>query len=96
MAMNALFLNCTLKKSPQISNTHVLIDRAEGILKELESEVTGVTGQNIVSVVSSGENDGDEMLIILTSSDCNWAGNAGPGSVAQKQEGKGTFMLTGK
>lgn len=60
-------MNCTLKKSPQISNTHALIDRAEVILKELESEVTGVTVQNIVSVVSSGENEGDEMLTILTS-----------------------------
>lgn len=35
MAMNTFFLNCTLKKSPQISNTHAFIDRAEFILKEL-------------------------------------------------------------
>ena len=28
MALSALFLNCTLKKSPEVSNTQALIDKS--------------------------------------------------------------------
>jgi multimeric flavodoxin WrbA len=34
MALNALFLNCTLKKSPEISNTSVLIGESRKIFEK--------------------------------------------------------------
>ena len=67
MATNALFLNCTLKKSPRVSNTRALIDRAVIIFKELgvESEVIRVVDHNIAFGVSSDEGNGDEWPFIL-------------------------------
>lgn len=67
MAMKALFLNCTLKKSPQTSNTRALIDKAVEIFKELdvESEVIRVVDHNIAFGVSSDEGEGDEWPPIL-------------------------------
>ena len=55
MAMKALFLNCTLKKSPQVSNTCALIDKAVVIFKglDVESEVIRVVDHNIAFGVSS-------------------------------------------
>ena len=74
MAIKALFLNCTLKKSPQISNTHALIDKAVAIFKELGvgSEVIRVVDYNIAFGVSSDEGNGDEWPFILEKiKDCN-------------------------
>ena len=67
MATKALFLNCTLKKSPQVSNTRALVDRAVIIFKELgvESEVIRVVDHNIAFGVSSDEGNGDEWPFIL-------------------------------
>jgi multimeric flavodoxin WrbA len=67
MAMRALFLNCTLKKSPHVSNTRALVDRAVIIFKELgvESEVIRVVDHNIAFGVSSDEGNGDEWPFIL-------------------------------
>ncbi|WP_410509264.1 flavodoxin family protein [Methanosarcina hadiensis] len=67
MAMKALFLNCTLKKSPQTSNTRALIDKAVDIFKELdvESEVIRVVDHNIAFGISSDEGEGDEWPLIL-------------------------------
>ena len=67
MAMKVLFLNCTLKKSPLISNTRALIDKAEAIFKELgvESEVIRVVDYNVAFGVSSDEGGGDEWPLIL-------------------------------
>ena len=61
MAMKVLFLNCTLKKSPQVSNTRALVDKAAAIFKELgvESEMIRVVDYNVAFGVSSDE--GKEM-----------------------------------
>lgn len=55
--MRILFLNCTLKKSPQVSNTVALVDKAVAIFKEpgVESEVIRVVDHNIAFGVSSNE-----------------------------------------
>jgi multimeric flavodoxin WrbA len=67
MAMKALFLNCTLKKSPQVSNTRALVDKAVVIFNELgiESEGIRVVDHNIAFGVSSNEGKGDEWPLIL-------------------------------
>ncbi|NJX17363.1 flavodoxin family protein, partial [Tamlana crocina] len=36
MKLKALFLNCTLKKSPETSNTEAFIDQAKMMFKELD------------------------------------------------------------
>ena len=67
METKALFLNCTLKKSPQISNTRDLVDKAVAIFKELgvESEVVRVVDHKVAFGVSSDEGEGDEWPLIL-------------------------------
>jgi hypothetical protein len=41
MKLNAIFLNCTLKNSPETSNTEALINKAVSLFKEhdIESKV---------------------------------------------------------
>nr|WP_255335617.1 flavodoxin family protein [Methanosarcina sp. KYL-1] len=65
--MKALFLNCTLKKSPQVSNTRALIDKASYLFKELgvESEVIRVVDYRVAFGISSDEGEGDEWPSIL-------------------------------
>lgn len=65
--MKALFLNCTLKKSPQVSNTRALVNKAVVIFKELgvESEVVRVVDHKVAFGVSSDEGEGDEWPLIL-------------------------------
>ena len=67
MGLKALFLNCTLKSSPGISNTRALIDKAVKLFEELdvESEVVRVVDYNIKFGVSSYEGEGDEWPFIL-------------------------------
>ncbi len=67
MAIKALFLNCTLKKSPHISNTRALIDKAANLFRGLgvESEVIRVVDHKVAFGVSSDEGEGDEWPIIL-------------------------------
>lgn len=67
MAMKVLFLNCTLKKSPRVSNTRALVDKAAAIFNELgvESEVIRVVDYNVAFGVSSDEGGGDEWPLIL-------------------------------
>ena len=62
MEMKALFLNCNLKKSPQVSNTRALVDKVVAIFKELgvESEVVRVVDHKVAFGVSSDEGEGDE------------------------------------
>lgn len=80
MALKALFLNCTLKKSPETSNTRAFIKNAERIFHELdvETEVIRVVDHDVKFGNSSDEGDGDgwpqilkkvkssDMLIIAT------------------------------
>ncbi len=67
MAIKALFLNCTLKKSPRISNTRALIDKAVDLFRDLgvESEVVRVVDYKVAFGVSSDEGEGDEWPLIL-------------------------------
>ena len=65
--MKALFLNCTLKKTPETSNTQAFIDEAIKELKTLdvETEQLRVVDYNVKFGNSSDEGNGDEWPIIL-------------------------------
>jgi multimeric flavodoxin WrbA len=67
MRLKALFLNCTLKRSPEISNTRALIDKAVNLFDELgvESEVLRIVDYDVKFGVSSDEGEGDEWPLIL-------------------------------
>ncbi len=62
MALKAIILNCTLKKSPRKSNTEALIDKAVVEYQKLgvETEVVRVIDYNIPFGINSDEGDGDE------------------------------------
>lgn len=63
----AVFLNCTLKRSPEISNTEALCDRViewfDGM--EVESEKVRVVDHHVPTGVTSDEGDGDEWPVVL-------------------------------
>lgn len=65
--LKALFLNCTLKPSPQVSNTEALIGKVIEWLDRLdvESEVVRVVDYHVPFGVTSDEGEGDEWPIIL-------------------------------
>lgn len=67
MALKALFLNCTLKRSPETSNTEAFIQVAENIFAELavETEVVRVVDHNVKFGNTSDEGPGDEWPTIL-------------------------------
>ncbi|MDD3041985.1 MAG: flavodoxin family protein [Methanosarcinaceae archaeon] len=67
MALKALFLNCTLKKSPDVSNTHALIDKAVVLFKEMgiESDMIRVVDHNVAFGIYSDMGGGDEWPKIL-------------------------------
>lgn len=67
MALKALFLNCTLKKSPEVSNTEALINKAVKLYSELgvESKILRMIDYNIPFGISSDEGEGDEWPEIL-------------------------------
>lgn len=67
MSLNALLLNCTLKKSPEVSHTQALMDRVIEILEGLDvaCESVRVVDHNIPFGVSSDEGEGDEWPAIL-------------------------------
>lgn len=67
MALKALFLNCTLKKSPETSNTAAFIAHAEKVYHDLdvETEVIRVVDHPIKFGVSSDEGKGDAWPKIL-------------------------------
>jgi multimeric flavodoxin WrbA len=67
MTLKALFLNCTLKRSPETSNTQALIDKVIALLAELDvdSETIRVTDYALKFGVSSDEGEGDEWPVIL-------------------------------
>ncbi len=67
MGLKAIFLNCTLKSSPEVSNTRALIDKAVRLFAELdvESEVVRVVDYDVKFGVSSDEGNGDEWPLIL-------------------------------
>ncbi len=65
--MKALFLNCTLKKSPETSNTEAFIKNAERIFHELdvETESIRVVDHNVKFGNTSDEGEGDAWPEIL-------------------------------
>ena len=67
MALKALFLNCTLKKSPETSNTSAFIKQAQKMFEELDvnTEEIRVVDHNVKFGNSSDEGDGDEWPKIL-------------------------------
>ncbi|MGB7786436.1 MAG: NAD(P)H-dependent oxidoreductase [Salinimicrobium sp.] len=67
MALKALFLNCTLKKSPETSNTHAFIENAERIFHELDvtTEEIRVVDHDVKFGNSSDEGNGDAWPQIL-------------------------------
>ncbi len=65
--LHAVFLNCTLKRSPAESNTEALSNKVVEWfdLLDVTSEMIRVTDYNVLSGVSSDEGDGDEWPLIL-------------------------------
>src|SRR5690554_4612514 len=67
MTLKALFLNCSLKKSPTTSNTSAFIKNAEGIFHEfgVQTEEIRVADYEIKLGTSSDEGAGDEWPVLL-------------------------------
>ena len=67
MGLKALTLNCTLKKSPEVSNTQALIDKVHSIFNELgvETETVRVVDYDVPFGVYSDLGEGDEWPTIL-------------------------------
>ena len=65
--LHALFLNCTLKASPAVSNTQALGDRVLGIIEDLgvTTETIRVVDHPVRFGVTSDEGDGDGWPTIL-------------------------------
>lgn len=65
--LKAVFLNCTLKKSPEVSNTEALarkvVEWFDGM--DVESEIVRIVDFNVPFGVSSYEGEGDEWPLIL-------------------------------
>lgn len=67
MELKAIFLNCTLKKSPETSNTEALIAKAVYLFKEVnvESKIIRIADFNVAFGVTSDEGNGDQWPMIL-------------------------------
>ena len=67
MKLKALFLNCTLKKTPNVSNTEALINKAISLYSDLgvETDVIRPVDYDIAFGVSSYEGEGDQWPQIL-------------------------------
>ena len=65
--LRAVFLNCTLKPSPAVSNTEALINKVIAWFDQydVESEMIRVVDYDVKPGVSSDEGDGDEWPVIL-------------------------------
>lgn len=67
MSLKAVLLNCTIKKSPEVSNTQALMDRVIAQLEALdvECETVRVVDFNVPFGVASDMGEGDEWPQIL-------------------------------
>ena len=67
MALKAIFLNCTLKKSPETSNTQAFITMAEGLFRELgvTTETVRVVDHNVEYGNTSEVGPNDDWPMIL-------------------------------
>ncbi len=65
----ALFLNCTLKKGPEVSNTealcNLLIERLVAHEPDIETEIVRVVDYDVKPGIGNDEGDGDEWPAIL-------------------------------
>ncbi len=65
----ALFLNCTLKKSPEVSNTealcNLLVERLKAHEPGIETEIVRVVDYNVLPGIANDEGDGDAWPEIL-------------------------------
>jgi len=65
----ALFLNCTLKKGPEVSNTealcNLLIERLKAHEPDIETEIVRVADYNVKPGIGNDEGEGDEWGEIL-------------------------------
>ena len=65
----ALFLNCTLKSSPETSNTealcNLLIERLKAHEPDIETEIVRVADYNVLPGIENDEGAGDEWPQIL-------------------------------
>lgn len=68
MTLKALFLNCTLKKSPAVSNTQALIDVVANLMKPMgvECETVRLVDYNIAYGTESDMGGGDQWPEIYT------------------------------
>lgn len=67
MALSALFLNCTLKPSPAVSNTAALIDKVAGLMERqgVTVETVRIADENVGTGISSDLGPGDGWPPIL-------------------------------
>lgn len=67
MKLKAIYLNCTLKKSPETSNTEAFIENSEKIFHDLgvETEIVRVVDQDVKFGNTSNEGEGDAWPKIL-------------------------------
>lgn len=67
MELKAIFLNCTLKKSPETSNTEALIQKAINLFKPLgvNSKIIRIADHKVAFGVTSDEGTGDAWPVIL-------------------------------
>ncbi|WP_068089129.1 flavodoxin family protein [Polycladidibacter stylochi] len=67
--LKAVFLNCTLKQGPEVSNTealcNLLIQRLKHHEPDIDCEIIRVVDYNIKPGVSNDEGDGDQWPLIL-------------------------------
>src|SRR5690606_23121009 len=67
MSLKATFLNCTLNKTTETSNTDALIQKAVNLYTErgIESKVIRIVDYQVAFGVSSDEGEGDDWPMIL-------------------------------
>jgi len=67
MELKAFIINCTLKKSPEVSNTQALVDKAVALFEEqgVETESLRFVDYNIARGVTSDEGPGDDWPLVL-------------------------------
>jgi len=67
MPIKALFLNCTLKPSPSMSNTQALIDKVAGFMERqgVETETVRIADESVGTGISSDLGPGDGWPPIL-------------------------------
>jgi len=67
VTLRSIILNCSLKKSPETSNTQALIAKVAALLRELdvECEVLRMADYNVPFGVTSDEGEGDDWPEIL-------------------------------